>query len=109
MPANDHPNLIHRYSRLLRPLVIHYLETLSSSEDANFDREQIPHQPRSIAQIASILLQADSLQKQQLLAMTSLTRLLRALIEIYRLETLLLRVRLSPPGREFNIGPFSSN
>lgn len=109
MPANDHPNLIHRYSRVLRPLVIHYLETLSSSEDANFDREQIPHQPRSIAQIASILLQADSLQKQQLLAMTSLTRLLRALIEIYRLETLLLRVRLSPPGREFNIGPFSSN
>ena len=80
-PADDHPELIHRYSRLLRPLVIHYLETLSSSEDANFDREQIPHRARSIAHIASILLQADSAQKQQLLAMPSLSRLLRMLVE----------------------------
>ncbi len=109
MPADDQPELIHRYSRLLRPLVIHYLETLSSSEDPNFDREQIPHRPRSIAQIASILLQADSAQKQELLAMPSLSRLLQMLVEIYQLETLLLRVRLSPPDREFNIGPFSSN
>ncbi len=108
-PADDQPDLVHRYSRLLRPLVIRYLETLSSSEDANFDQEQIPHGPRSIAQIASILLQADSAQKQQLLAMPSLSRLLRTLVEIYRLETLLLRVRLSPPDKEFNIGPFSSN
>ncbi|MCY4061047.1 MAG: LON peptidase substrate-binding domain-containing protein [Chloroflexi bacterium] len=109
MPADDQPELVHRYSRLLRPLVIHYLETLSSSEDAKFDREQIPHRPRSIAQIASILLQADSAQKQQLLATPSLSRLMRTLVEIYRLETLLLRVRLSPPDKEFNIGPFSSN
>lgn len=109
MPADDQPQLIHRYSKLLRPLVIHYLETLSSSEDANFDREQIPHRARSIAQIASILLQADSAQKQQLLAMPSLSRLLRMLVEIYRLETLLLQIRLSPPDKEFNIGPFSSN
>lgn len=108
-PADDQPELIHRYSRLLRPLVIHYLETLSSTEDANFDPEQIPHRARSIAQIASILLQADSAQKQQLLAMPSLSLLLRTLVEIYRLETLLLRVRLSPPDKEFNIGPFSSN
>ena len=41
--------------------------------------------------------------------MPSLSRLLRMLVEIYRLETLLLQVRLSPPGKEFNIGPFSSN
>ena len=109
MPADDQPELIHRYSGFLRPLIIDYLETLSSSEDASFDPERIPHRPRSIAQIASILLQTDSLQKQQLLAMRSLSRLLRALIDIYRLETLLLRVRLSPPDKDFNIGPFSSN
>lgn len=109
MPADDQPDLIYRYGSLLRPLVIHYLETLSSSEDANFDPEQIPHRPRSIAHIASILLQTDSAQKQNLLAMPSLSRLLRTLVEIYRLETLLLRVRLSPPDKEFNIGPFSSN
>jgi len=109
LPVEDQPELIHRYSGLLRPLVIRYLETLSSSEDASFDPEQIPHRPRAIAQIASILLQSDSAQKQQLLAMESLSRLLQTLIEIYRLETLLLRVRLSPPDKDFNIGPFSSN
>ena len=109
LPAEDQPELIHRYTGLLRPLVIDYLETLSSSEDASFDAGQLPHSPRAIAQIASILLQAESAQKQQLLAMRSLSRLLRTLVEIYRLETLLLRVRLAPPGRDFNIGPFSSN
>jgi len=109
MPTEDKPETIHRYSRFLRPLVINYLETLSSSEDAKFDPKQIPHRPRSIAQIASILLQTDSAQKQQLLAIHSLSSLLRTLVEIYRLETLLLQVRLSPPDKDFNIGPFSSN
>ena len=41
--------------------------------------------------------------------MGSLSRLLVTLVEIYRLETLLLSVRMSPPDRDFNIGPFSSN
>ncbi len=109
LPVEDQPKLIHRYSRLLRPLVIRYLETLSASEDAGFDPEQIPHGPRAIGQIASILLQTDNVQKQKLLAMRSLSRLLYTLVDIYRLETLLLPIRLSPPGKDFNIGPFSSN
>lgn len=109
VPADDQPDLIKQYCGLLRPLVIRYLEALTSKENASFDLEQIPHRPRSIAQIASILLQTDNAQKQELLAMQSLSRLLLTLVEIYRLETLLLTVRMSPPGQEFNIGPFSSN
>ena len=109
LPVEDQPELIHQYSDFLRPLVIRYLQVLSASEDASFDPNQIPHRPRAVAQIASILLQTDNTQKQQLLAMRSLSRLLHTLSEIYRLETLLLRVRLSPPDKEFNIGPFSSN
>lgn len=109
MPADDQPELVHRYCGLLRPLVIRYLAVLSSREDAAFDPEQIPHRPRAVAQIASILLQTDNTQKQELLAMSSLSRLLITLVEIYRLETLLLKVRLSPPDKDFNIGPFSSN
>ena len=109
LPADDKPELVTRYCRILRPLVIRYLEALISKEDARFDPDQIPSKPRSIAQIASILLQADNAQKQKLLAMKSLSRLLHTLVEIYRLETLLLSVRLSPPGADFNIGPFSSN
>ncbi len=108
-PADDKPELVNRYCSFLRPLVIRYLQALTSKEDASFDPEQIPHRPRSIAQIASILLQTDNAQKQELLAMQSLSRLLRALVEIYRLETLLLTVRMSPPDQDFNIGPFSSN
>lgn len=108
-PLEDQPEQIHRYSRILRALVIRYLKTLTAAEAASFDPRQIPNNPRAIAQIASILLQADNAQKQQLLAMQSLSRLLYSLVEIYRLETLLLRVRLSPPDKDFNIGPFSSN
>lgn len=108
-PADDKPELVSRYCRFLRPLVIRYLEALTAKENASFDPEQIPHRPRSIAQIASILLQTDNAQKQELLAMQSLSRLLLTLVEIYRLETLLLTVRMSPPDQDFNIGPFSSN
>ncbi len=109
LPADDQPELIKRYCGILRPLVIRYLEVLTSKEGASFDPEQIPHRPRSIAQIASILLQADNTQKQELLAMQSLSRLLLTLVDIYQLETQLLAVRLSPPDQDFNIGPFSSN
>ena len=109
LPSEDQPELVHRYSGFLRPLVVRYLEILSSSEDANFDPEQIPHRPRAVAQIASILLQTDNAQKQELLSMQSLAQLLTTLVKIYRLETLLLSVRLSPPDKDFNIGPFSSN
>lgn len=108
-PAEDEPELIHRYSRLLRPLVIRYIKTLSSSEEASIDPEHIPKHPRAISQLASILLQADSAQKQALLEIRSLSRLLQTLVEIYRLETLLLPVKLSPPDADFDIGPFSSN
>jgi Lon protease-like protein len=109
LPSEDQPELVHKYSGFLRPLVLRYLEILSSSENASFDPEQLPHRPRAVAQIASILLQTDNAQKQELLSMQSLSRLLLTLVEIYRLETLLLGVRLSPPDKDFNIGPFSSN
>jgi len=108
-PADDRPELQRKYSERLRPLVLRYLEILASPEDASFDPDQIPHRPRAVAQLASILLQADNEQKQELLSIHSLSRLLVTLVEIYRLETLLLKVRLSPPDSDFNIGPFSSN
>ena len=109
IPAEDHPEVIRRHSRLLRPLLIRCLEILSSSSDSRFDPAQLPDQPRAVAQIASILLQTDNQQKQELLAMDSLSNLLVTLVEIYRLETMLLAVRLEPPEDEFDIGLFSSN
>ncbi len=109
LPEADRPGVIKVYSNVLRPLLLRYLDILSSSSDSHFDPEQLPRQPRTIAQIASIILQADNLQKQELLSIGSLSRLLTTLVDIYRLETMLLKVRLSPPGEDFNIGHFSRN
>ena len=108
-PEVDNNRLINQYARLLRPLIIEYLDILSNIEEINFEREQIPHSPQAVAQVASILLQTETDKKQSLLAIDKLSTLLRRLVEIYNLETMLLNVRISPPDETFNIGPFSSN
>lgn len=108
-PADDRPQVVKVYSKILRPLVLRYVDILTSSSDSRFDPSKLPRQPSSIAQIAAILLQSDNKQKQELLAMESLSNLLIALVDIYRLETMLLKIRLSPPSDEFNIGHFSQN
>ena len=109
VPAEDRPSVVQVYSKVLRPLLLRYVDILASSSGSRFDPSKLPQQPRAIAQIASILLQTDNPQKQQLLAMDSLSDLLITLVDIYQLETMLLKIRLSPPGDEFNIGFFSRN
>lgn len=109
MPADDDPPRVRQCGRILRPLLVRYLDTLHADSSNRFDAEQLPDSPRAVAQIASILLHSDNYQKQRLLEMDSLSELLETLIEIYRVETMLLDVRLSPPGKYFDIGPFSSN
>ena len=86
LPEDDQPERVRAYSRQLRPLVIRYLNILSSSDDTSFDPEQIPHQPRAVTQLASILLQSDNSQRQMLLAMDSLSQLASVLVETYLLE-----------------------
>ncbi len=108
-PVDDRPSVVRVYSKVLRPLLLRYINILASSSDSRFDPSKLPQQPRTIAQIASILLQTDNPQKQELLAMDSLSNLLVTLVDIYRLETMLLKIRLSPPGEDFNIGFFSRN
>jgi Lon protease-like protein len=108
-PAVDNENQTNQYARLLRPLVIEYLDILSRVEEINFNKSQIPRAPRAIAQVASILLQAENEKKQELLSIQRLSLLMRQLVEIYNLETMLLNVRISPPDDTLSIGPFSSN
>lgn len=109
VPREDDKAAMRQFGRSLRPLIIRYLEILASAEEVDFDPEQIPHSPKSLAQIAAIILQADNTQKQELLCQDTMAQLLRLLVEIYRLETMLLGMRLNPPDDDFNIGPFSSN
>ena len=108
-PVEDRPKVVQVYSKALRPLLLRYVGILASSTDSRIDLDQLPEQPRAVAHIATILLQTDNPQKQELLAMDSLSKLLTSLVDIYRLETMLLRIRLSPPGDEFDIGCFSRN
>ena len=108
-PAIDHETQSNQYARLLRPLVNEYLDILSQVDEINFNKSQIPHAPRAIAQVASILLQTENEKKQELLSIQRLSVLMRQLVEIYNLETMLLNVRISPPDDTLNIGPFSSN
>ncbi|MCY4537840.1 MAG: LON peptidase substrate-binding domain-containing protein [Chloroflexi bacterium] len=109
VPREDDKAAMRQFGRSLRPLIIRYLEILASAEEVDFDPAQIPRSPRSLAQIAAILLQADNTQKQELLRQDTMAQLLNLLVEIYRLETMLLGMRLHPPDDDFNIGPFSSN
>ena len=108
-PQDDDPRIMRACSKLLRPLIIKYLDILAAAEEIQFDPDQIPRTPKSLAQVASILLQTDNAQKQEILAIESMSGLLRLLLEIYRLESVLLGIRLEPPDEDFNIGPFSSN
>lgn len=108
-PSMDEQSKINQYARLLRPLIIEYLDILSNIEEIKFERSQIPHSPSSVAQVALILLQTDTEKKQELLSIDKMSVLMRQLVEIYNLETMLLNVRISPPDETFNIGPFSSN
>ena len=107
--SEDDKQACTRHTLRLRPLIIRYLEILAAAEEIEFDPDQIPRSPRALAQVASILLQAENMQKQELLAQDQMSRLLSLLVEIYRLETMLLSMRLTPPEDDFNIGPFSSN
>ncbi len=99
----------HIYSLRLRPLIIRYLEILASAEAVDFDPDAVPYSPRALAQIAAIVLHADNAQKQELLRQNRMEELLQLLVEIYRLEVMLMGKRLNPPDEDFNIGPFSSN
>ncbi len=108
-PIDDNPSLISQYAEILHPIIEQYIKILSQVSDMPFNPLQIPHNPRSLAHVASVLLQSENPLKQELLSTTHLSLLLRKLLEIYQLETMLLEIRISPPDDSFNIGSFSSN
>jgi len=108
-PKDDNLELIKYYSQQLQPLITQYIKILSQVSDMQFNPMNIPHDASSLAHVASVLLQSDDNIKQDLLSTDALSVLLRKLLDIYRLETMLLNIRISPPDDNFNIGSFSSN
>jgi uncharacterized protein len=108
-PVDGNQVLIAYYKKLLQPLITQYIEILSQISDIQFNPLHIPHNARSLAHVGSVLLQSEDKVKQDLLATGTLSLLMRKLLEIYQLETMLLKIRISPPDDNFNIGSFSSN
>jgi Lon protease-like protein len=79
----------------LMPLLQRYLNLLSAAAKTEFDSQQLPHDPASIAYLAAIIAQIPLEEKQQLLTLDDATWLLEKECDIYRREVSLLRVMLT--------------
>lgn len=79
----------------LYPLVLEYLQILARAGKVDFDTTQIPTEPEALVFLAAGVIQLDSEDKQDLLAMHSVLGLMRRLRHIYRGELPILR--LMPP------------
>lgn len=78
-PQDDNEELITYYSRQLEPLITQYMKILSQVSDMPFTPMNIPQDAKSLAHVASVLLQSDDNIKQDLLATGTLSLLLRKL------------------------------
>lgn len=91
----------------LRPLIKHYLTSLSES-GFQFDESQLPDEPFALGCLAAIVLQAEAEKKQDILEAVTQTRFLGKLVRLYKREVALLDVLMSPPKTDDD-SPFSSN
>lgn len=96
--------------RRMRILLERYLNLLSQAGSIEFDWDQVPQEPDTLAHLSAGVLQIEADQKQHLLELESLDQYLTELIRIYRREIALLNVTLSPPQfEEPDDIPFSFN
>lgn len=75
----------------LYPLVVEYLDILSTIGEATFDGSQLPTDPQQLIYLAAGYVQLPQEQKQPLLEVNKATELLRELYGIYRRELALMR------------------
>ena len=93
----------------LAPLVKRYLHLLQEAGKVQFESNQLPRDPMTLAYLASVVIQADPAEKQNLLDTDHTTTLLNKLHDLYRHEITILDYMLSPPEDDENMGPFSLN
>lgn len=99
-----------RYGRRLRTLLQTYLDQLKQIGKLQFNTNQIPKDPKTLAYLASIILKTDNHKKQELLASEKTAVLLERLIKLYRIEIVLLKSILAMPNARIEqSGPFSLN
>lgn len=105
---NQSPVMLRRSGSRLRPWVERYLEMLSRAGNIEFDPQQLPDDPLSLAYLVAYLLQIPPVQKQGLLAINTAPAFVSAVSKLCRREVLLLdtittHINLEDPG------PFSAN
>src|SRR5262249_44706193 len=79
---NDNTDNLTESSRILRPWVRRYLETLAEASHTTFDLGQLPRDPMRLAYLAAFLLQVPASQKQNLLNITDAELLVMSLRSI---------------------------
>lgn len=105
---NADPSLLSNGATKLRPLLERYLTSLNDAGQVQFDMNQLPTDPMSLAYLAALLLQAEDSVKQDLLEAANSYELMVKLLRIYHKEVALIDILLSPPQAERdNETPFS--
>ncbi len=114
----EDPLLIKQHGRRLKHLLDRYLRVLEQAGQLKYDGNQLPNDPKTLAYLASVLLQQiTSSQKQNLLELDQATVMIDELSIMYRREVVILESLLDPPeDSEYSItigpleiGPFSLN
>ncbi|MEQ9029321.1 MAG: LON peptidase substrate-binding domain-containing protein [Aggregatilineales bacterium] len=116
--AEEDPYLLRQHSKRLKYLLDRYLRVLEEAGQLKYDDNQLPHDPMTLAYLASVLLQQITMeQKQKLLEIEMATYMIDELTQIYRREVVIIESLLTPPENSefvqqigpFVLGPFSLN
>lgn len=99
--------VLHNNGLKLRKWVERYLTVLAQAGDVEFDANQLPDDPLTLAHLAAIMLQVPMTQKQELLSMSQSDTLLTTMRSLYRREVAILEAMMAHAATEE--GPFSLN
>lgn len=104
----DDSQTLRRSERQLRPLLNRYLAALSQA-GLQFDESDLPEDALSLAYLSAVVLQTDSLHKQELLEAVNTSQFVQRLLTAYRREVAMLDVMLTSSTSDDEQGPFSYN
>lgn len=93
----------------LKASIRQYMKVLQESGQVQFPQSNLPNDSKVLVYLAAVLLQIEPANKQDLLAMESISQMTDALIKLYQHEILLLNTLLSPPEDTDINGIFSLN
>jgi uncharacterized protein len=106
---NGDESLIHRNTGRLEQLLERYLTVLRDVGQIPFSNTALPQNAFALSYLACTLLQGSMGQKQELLEVPTLDRLIHQLCTLYRREVVLLNAMRAINAERLQQGPFSLN